>query len=107
MSKKPPIGDIYNLNFPEDKYNPHLLKDVHPGIVVRNNNDDTSEVVGCTGTNRHGTVKVEVDIERNLTKPTYALVSQGERNFENKDLNGNEWKGGTKCTNIQEILDKL
>lgn len=103
---KPPIGDIYNLNFPEDKENPRLLKDWHPGIVTRNNDDNTPKVVGCTGTFEPGRIKVETD--KNMEKDTYANVSQGERNFNNECFtNRNKWNRGTKCTNLQDILDRL
>lgn len=102
---KPTVGDIYNLNFPEDKDNKYKLKGEHPGIVIRNNNDDTSEVLGCTGTPGPGKIKVEADPK--MKKDTYANVSQGERNFKNEEFLNKKWKNGTSCTNLQDILDRL
>lgn len=107
MSKgKPNFKEIHWIDIPEDKENPQYLKGEHPVVVTSHNNDNTSNVVGCSSKNRIDDIEL-------LTKPpmdekTWARVSQGERALEDNLFNKESRDELNRYnTNFKEIKDSL
>jgi hypothetical protein len=105
MNNKPEIGDIYGTKLPKDPENTRKLKGFHPVVIIENNIDDSSRVMGCSS-NKADKDDVKLETEPPMPVDTYARKYQGLIDVENKDLT--TFKGSVrKCTNIEDLTSGI
>jgi hypothetical protein len=103
---KPKEGDIYWTKLPEE--GKKLAGDKpHPVIINSNNEDDTSNVIGCSSKKQKGLEIEDVPVKSSpgMRLPSYARVNDGERLVDNYKLRKDDKDNA--CENLEEIRGRL
>lgn len=104
---KPKPEHVYDYDLKEDgKYK---LKGAHPIVITSNNEDDTSNALGCSSKEKPWLPikdkKIETDID--MPRDTFARLIDGERVVENSKVK-EFWDGITrKVTNMEDLTKGL
>lgn len=103
---KPKPDHVYSYDLPEEG---RKLKGKHPIVITSNNEDDTSNALGCSSKGKLWLPipdkKVETDID--LPNDTFARMIDGERLVENDKVETFWDKITRKVTNADKLKEGL
>jgi len=109
FNDKPKEEHVYFTKLPieDNKLNSYIGdttgKKKHPVVVIKNNDDGTSDVIGCTSKYKEKLKDIELNTTPEMDKNTYARVHDGERRISTKDLDS---KGkDIRCNNAKDLRE--